>query len=202
MPANDVQRAPGRPHDRKLHEGPEGGQTMSHDGISSMTAKELKHLVTSAGMSLEGCFEKELLLDLAKEAQAKLEAQKAQKAQKAEGSATRTPEDALASDSESDADDDLARVSSKRRCKREERESARQAKIEEAEVESSDQEDSDEEEEEDDDESFITSDDESGGEPSDESSEEDHDREGSCSETDEEDKNDCWAEAARLEPAS
>ena len=178
---------------------------MSHDGISSMTVKELKHLVTSAGMSLEGCFEKELLLDLAKEAQAKLEAQKAQKAQKAEGtegSATRTPEDALASDSESDADDDLARVSSKRRCKCEERESARQAKIEEAEVESSDQEDSDEEEEEDDDESFITSDDESGGEPSDESSEEDHDREGSCSETDEEDKNDCRAEAARLEPAS
>ena len=39
---------------------------MSHDGISSMTVKELKHLVTSAGMSLEGCFEKELLLDLAK----------------------------------------------------------------------------------------------------------------------------------------
>ena len=95
---------------------------MSHDGISSMTAKELKHLVTSAGMSLEGCFEKELLLDLAKEAQAKLEVQKAQKAQmaqKAEGSATRTPEDALASDSESGADDDLARVSGKRRCKRE-----------------------------------------------------------------------------------
>ena len=176
---------------------------MSHDGISSMTVKELKHLVTRAGMSLEGCFEKELLLDLAKEAQAKLEAQKAQKAQKAEGSAARTPEDALASDSESDADDDLARVSSKRRCKREERESARQAKIEEAEVKSSDEEDSNEEEGDDDDvESFITSDDESGGEPSDESSEEDHDREGSCSETDEEDKNDCRAEAARLEPAS
>ena len=176
---------------------------MSHDGISCMSVKELKHLVTRAGMSLEGCFEKELLLDLAKEAQAKLEAQKAQKAQKAEGSAARTPEDALASDSESDADDDLARVSSKRRCKREERESARQAKIEEAEVKSSDEEDSDEEEDDDDDvESFITSDDESGGEPSDESSEEDHDREGSCSETDEEDKNDCRAEAARLEPAS
>ena len=176
---------------------------MSHDGISSMTVKELKHLVTRAGMSLEGCFEKELLLDLAKEAQAKLEAQKVQKAQKAEGSATRTPEDALASDSESDADDDLARVSSKRRCKREERESARQAKIEEAEVKSSDEEDSNEEEGDDDDvESFITSDDESGGEPSDESSEEDHDREESCSESDDEDKNDCRAEAARLEPAS